>query len=587
MSINEGGETSLVAPPVSAGVLGPDQLPRHLPLLSLFIIVLTFSVTITGINLPGVTVDEPINVGHGKAMANMLLRQPHHLGEAGSVYRLFRHAHEHPPLTRLLVGLSHALLDPIPDRREMTQPKLGRPASAIAWALLAGSVTYAAGVRAGLFAGFAAAVSILSMPRLFAHGRLASPEMILAFLFTVALLLGGRAIDAWNRARWQLTSSRIPWRYTIDAGLACGAALLCKLTAVLAVGLIVTAMLVAGRLRALLPILVVLAISLSVFVGGWPWLWPFDFPGDQPGWLGTVDRLIAFARVGLDRATIYVKYFGTQYPHDGVAVPASYPWFFFLTTIPIAVHLLAMIGAVALCRHGIPFGMRLPAVAVPAILFFFSGPVERYDGERLFLMVFPLWAIVAGYGAAYLCGWYSAWRERRPWWVRVAVIGLLTWAVVDGLRPGPFGLAYFNQFTGGIRGAERVGMEIDYWGVGLTERLLDQLAESAERGDSAILLPSLHSGHAPHLSTPLLQRKGITVLSADHYEPTRDRWAIVFHRGGYLDDPLPRQVMTEGTVVAEESYDGVWLARIYALPEHEADADKPATGHEAAASRRP
>ncbi len=95
-------------------------------------------------------------------------------------------------------------------------------------------------------------------------------------------------------------------------------------------------------------------------------------------------------------------------------------------------------------------------------------------------MVFPLWAIVMGRGFG---GVWTAWAGRR--WLRTGWLVLLVTQVYGVLAFHPFGLSYYNALAGGLVGAERLGLELTYWGDAVDRILLGRLERLAAPGDTA------------------------------------------------------------------------------------------------------
>jgi len=123
-------------------------------------------------------------------------------------------------------------------------------------------------------------------------------------------------------------------------------------------------------------------------------------------------------------------------------------WYFF----PAAIALKTPIPFLVLCVIGLVQSIRLssrqrwtillPAVAVGAV-FFSTVFVGLKVGTRHVLVVLPLLAMLAGYGASLL------WRipKLRPIWGRIALCILLGWqATASAYAQGDF-LAYFNELA--------------------------------------------------------------------------------------------------------------------------------------------
>ena len=165
-------------------------------------------------------------------MVSVCLQDPASLARPEGVLRVWRVGHEHPPLTRLLVGIGQHLFDPAPERPDVHAPHGGRLASALAFAFALLLVYRWAGALEGVAAGVFAALAVALMPRVFGHAHLASPEMISA----------AAMLAAWLTAIWAAERGGGRW---LIAGVVLGVALLTKLTAVLVPVSVILALLVA------------------------------------------------------------------------------------------------------------------------------------------------------------------------------------------------------------------------------------------------------------------------------------------------------------------------------------------------------
>ena len=198
-------------------------------------------------------------------------------------------------------------------------------------------------------------------------------------------------------------------------------------------------------------------------------------------------------------------------------------------------------------------------------LVLFSLPrVSVYDGARLFLVVFPLWAIFIGRGGAIA---YDKLREKLSPRVAVTVAACFLAGQAWGLvGTWPCFLSYYNIGLGGLRGAERLGMEIDYWGEGVTRDFLEQVVASVPEGAhidvTPVLLPQHIQTDEMLAQSPLLRRRGI-VLSA--YEPeakTHADYVIVFRRLADLS-PAVRDLTAQTPPVVAVRRNGVLLAGLW------------------------
>jgi 4-amino-4-deoxy-L-arabinose transferase-like glycosyltransferase len=505
----------------------PSRLSAGLGVLAGALVLLT-------LGDPGITIDEPLDVRPGRTYVATLWAQKWHFFDRDVVTSVFRDNAEHPPLGRWLLGMASTLGEPFEAYLGGPDPfsvHAGRLAPALAFALLVALVSHTTAVRYGRAAGVVAGLSLLMMPRMFAHAHLGALDTFLCLFWTAALIAAERA----------LLSGR-PILGMLLAGLVWGLAILTKIHAWLLPPILLAYVLACGvSVRRLLALAVWGVSGLVVFCAGWPWLW-YD----------TADRLRAYFGTGVERAALLVQYFGQVYADRDV--PWHYPWFYFAVTVPIGLHALGVFGLVRGVRlRKVDAFPLLLAGAIVTFLVLFSTRVPVYDGERLFLVAFPLWSILigAGFGAAW-AGQSRLWR---------LILGALVAAQAYGLLAlHPFGLSYYNLLVGGLPGAERLGLELTYWGDAVDGVLLGTLAQAARPGEAAALVPTLHHVQATACLTPALKARQIELV--DQAAAPRAAWIVVYRRTAYWPRDLAK-LLGQKPPVAIRARQGVWLSAIH------------------------
>ena len=483
---------------------------------------------------PGITVDEPLDVRPGRTYLATLRSQGWRFFDPAVIDAVFRDNAEHPPLGRWLLGIASTLGQPFeillrggPDPVGI-YVVAGRVAPALAFGVLVGSIVLSAGRQSGRVAGVVAGLALLMMPRVFAHAHIAALDMFITLFWTLSLL----------GFLWASRQRRIG-PAMIGAGMLWGLALLTKIHAWFVPPLVLFWAL--GRLpirRAGVAMLIWLATGWAVLLLGWPWLW-----ADPWG------RLARYLGTGVARVSIRVLYFGTVYADRDV--PWHYPWIYLLTTIPI--------GLLGLAGWGIVRGWSNPylrattrfwAGSILLFLGLFSTRIPVYDGERLFLVVFPAVAILIGQGFAFL--WDRS-RSRR----RLILVGFFLAQATGTVWLHPFGLSYYNLLLGGLPGAERLGMELTYWGDPVDGVLLDRLAIDGRPGQTVALVPTLAPDQGKIATTRRLARIPLVIGDSDS-APTAD-WLVVSRRTAYWP-PFLQERLDEDEWVEVRSRQGVWLA---------------------------
>lgn len=554
---------------------------------------------------PGLTLDEPFNAMEGVFLADELLRGD--LEKYGEATGLLP---DHPPLGRVWLGVWHDLLGPLFKHVPGESPlSIGRArvASASAFAALVFAVGLFAGRWYGAWGGAIASVALVLMPRTFGHAHLASLESSINFTYGLAVLT---LAHRWGDTALVPPPSKpnrpvppwapLPTGATVVAGIWFGLALLTKMQAVFLPVPVAVWALCLFRRRAIKPLLIWGAVGAVVFFIGWPWLWSHP-----------LDHLREYFGRATQRASISVWYFGQAVADRDV--PWHYAWVIFLTTIPSGLLVLGGWGVFG--GDGPAWRSRRDTLLLACIffpLFVFSLPgIAVYDGERLFSVVYPLSAVVVGRGAACALTRISTWM--RPARARGAIAAFVAVQAYGVIAFAPCYLSYYNLLVGGLAGADRLGLQITYWGDSITRELLTQTAEEIEsarasnaanvvgeghRRTGIVVVPpgplddpatrnyreSVIVGDPQHpvvLFTPVLHQIQLGMMHDqspllrrfDELRPYRNRpepgsdfrtYVLLFRRKEYLPAVF-RDVPENARLVAEVRRQGVQLAALYEL----------------------
>jgi hypothetical protein len=498
---------------------------------------------------PGLTCDEYYYAALGKSLVQSARDQGWRFFSAANIDRNFSAARMHPPLGRWLLGLTHAIFDPRPNATEAVWIPGARlaPATVFSWAVfLVGMVI---GRQYGAWPALAASVVLALSPRAFAHAHFAALDTLAAVSALTAILGVYWAARA-EEIRW--------WRFAL-AGVLWGLALLTKINGFLLFAPIVLWLVVRLRLRAVIPVCVWFVAGGATFFLGWPWLWNAPWP-----------RLVEFLATATARQSLSNFYEGQAW--RDIDTPWHYPWVMTGVTLPLGILALGLVGL--FWPPTDTTGRRLPLLVifnlVAALLPFSLPGVAVYDGARLFLIVYPLWAMLAGLGVArlrQLCD-HTSWMCLRRSQVDIAIATLLLAQCVGVVIYHPFQTSYYNLLVGGLRGAERLGFEVNYWGDAVDHRLLARTAQVADVRP-VFFAPNLALWQAPSVgaSSPELVERRVELSAWNPLEQKpeslADRLILVYHRRA---DQQQWQPLVQGaTILAENARRGVWVARLYRL----------------------
>jgi hypothetical protein len=500
---------------------------------------------------PGLTLDESFNVEQGVYLVESLRVYGFGLLDPESVREVFgqpEYLPDHPPLGRLWLGAFHMFGPRCSADTAERVPGFAsaRFGSAVAFGLTVFLVGFATSGWYGRIAGTAAALSLVLMPRLVGHAHLAALETFVGLTYTAAVL---------SLAAWWSGRQRPSWKAAIVTGALFGLALLSKIQAVLIPIPVVLWALYRWRLRAIVPLCVWGLSAGVVFFALWPWLW-----------LDPIEHARTYLLSATQRTTLYVWYFAERYGDR--EVPWHYPAVMFLCVVPLGLQALGFLG-LASRENAVWRDARAQLVLLCTLfpLCVFSAPnVVVYDGARLFLVVFPLWAVFIGRGLQALVAWL---RQRSGPLLAWSGAVLLVGAQAYGLYAvHPVYLSYYNLGVGGLRGAERLGLELNYWGDSITREFLEDVVETVPQGTGIEVFPVLHEFQLQALerNSPLLKQHQIRLRPYLSHEPsTKSRYVLIFRREADLQD-FWKQLPAEAQIVVQLQREGVMLAALYLIP---------------------
>lgn len=539
---------------------------------------------------PGLTIDESFNVQNGVLLVEAWRNYGIALIFPESAREVFHpregiYLNDHPPLGRLWLGVHHHVAwwcrpphQPVapyhPIKSCVTARARTGSASAFALTILLLGVTASAWY--GRTVGVLSAIMYATIPRVFGHAHIASLESFTNLTYTAAVIA---LATGW-------TPGTLPSKKTAAwTGAVYGLALLSKMQAVFIPIPFAVWALVRWRHRAVLPLIIWGLVAFVVFFIGWPTHW------FEP-WVS----IPKYFRGAADRAALSVWFNGLHYTDK--TVPRTYVLMTFLWTLPLVIPLLLTFGVAAKLRtpraspESSPVAPRQESQIVPKLdlssaflsrsdraaaeclmlmqavfpLVMFSLPrIPVYDSERLWLPAIPLLVLAAASGLSRLLDWSTRQHPARDFVGFMVVGAILFVPLIDATRISPCYLSEYNRIASGLRGAERSGQELDYWGNAITRTLLANVVKQVPQGSTVAVAPTLHQFQVDDLwsQSPILRSHDITLVAYDPKSTTTE-YVLVFRRRADLDPQL-EQRLRDGPRVAETVREGVVLAGLLRL----------------------
>jgi hypothetical protein len=385
----------------------------------------------------------------------------------------------------------------------------------------------------GPLTAVAAAIAMLTLPRLFAEAHFATQD---------------GQLTAWWLMLWAVDASpERGARTAVPSGVLLGLASATKFTGWLAA----IPLLLAGLLRRpreIRRLCLVVPVAVLTFYVVNPPLWHapirrfsehvhLNLNRPELNLPGLGDATLPAVWGGKQRAEFRVRdyVFGSM-RHDGEHPYA--PWYNAIVWWAVATPVLTLALGIIGVREGLRSGQRRARPSLLLLLNWATPMAARslpglaeYDGIRLMLPAFGFWCLFAGIG--FECVWNrgSASVTWRPWRIRA---GLLAAALATALNVGryyPQLLSHYSLLVGGVRGAARLGFEPTYWWDAFDSDVLDWV-NSHTRTSSAVAF-----SYPAEVDLALLRIWGrLQAQVADPEAGTAFEWYIVQNRSNALSE---------------------------------------------------
>ncbi|HKJ28129.1 MAG TPA: glycosyltransferase family 39 protein [Anaerolineales bacterium] len=420
----------------------------------------------------GLTWDEPAYFAASESYANWfgeLFTRPGKAFSQPMIDAYWSINHEHPPLDKIWSGLVWKLSKGVFD--DLMAHRLG---NMLLVAVLVGMVYTLIAENYNRRTGLLASAILLSLPRFFFHAHLAALDVPAAFMIFLVVFTFWR------------TKDRPAWQHTILLGIVWGLAVATKINAVFVMPTLLLWVLLFQREKFLLIRLVVSGfVAFIVFVAVWPWLFP------QIGarlWEYILWITVNHWEIG--------QYYLGQFT---MPPPWHFPFVIAFAVIPTAVLVFYGVGIARIIKRKEKrgFGVLLLFNSLVPLLALAIGQSMVYDNERLFMPAFIFTAALAAVGVDWGVLGVQDWLRAKgrsslavPAAILLAALVLLP-QMISAAPLYPHLLSYYSGSVGGLRGANRLGLETTYWCETYTEALR-YINENAQPEDVVWVDPWSH-----------------------------------------------------------------------------------------------
>jgi len=395
----------------------------------------------------------------------------------------------------------------------------------------------------GSAAAWGTAVSMPLIPVLFGFARLGQLDGAAAAMYVISAVLLFRLMRGGGKRR-------ILW-----TGLVVGMAFATKLTVF---PVVLAAVLWAAVFRRERGVFARLFASFGVgavaFFGIWPWLWREPIPR-------TLDFLTWTSGLQNERLTYYLGEWWA-------GAPFHYPLAALIVFVPLVVAAAGVFGAARLLKkvgNSAPAWLLINLALVLAVAG--SGLTPVYGGPRQFLAAFPLWAMCAGIGFAWVLARLRMSRFRINLAAALAVYAALAlpgiiWTGTEN------SLEYYGEAVGLAPGANALGFETTYL-ANTYESAVEWVNENAPENSTVYVQAGTYpvaesysrtGGMRDDLRPAYLAPIAVETFTSDE-EPREDSYFLFLPRQSiYTDQMLALEGMEP---LFEDEKGGVPLVKVY------------------------
>ena len=508
----------------------------------------------------GLTWDEPAYIAAARSYTGWYQEFFTHPGQALSdevISQYWDVNHEHPPLDKIWSAFVFSIAKPFTD--DLTAHRMG---NMVLSAVLFGLVFYLMSREYGNLVGYASVGALLTMPRFFFHAHLSALDVPATFSFFAMIFF------------FWITLQKKDWKWGLLLGLIWGLALAIKINVIFVPIIIGIWWLIFSReMRIFWRVAIMGFSAIPIFWFSWPWLYH-----------NTIDRFVEYILfITVNHHKIGQYYLGQFY----MPPPWHFAFVMLWAVLPLGITILYFTGIVKVAKSGKEnkLGWLILISAIIPLLALAIGKSMVYDNDRLFMASFPFLACLAGLGFGWLVDIWKGFTEKttKRYLQPVGITALMLLAfmppIIVGAQQYPHLLSYYGEGVGGLRGADKMGLETTYW-CETYSLALPFINEQAEPGDRIWVDPWSHDTLI-YMQMEGLLRDDVKILSPspttsifgeDAPQPVSlpiqlSDWIIVQHRqtslGEEAENNQALSYLAYLDKVYEYSYDGVTIFTLY------------------------
>lgn len=435
--------------------------------------------------------------------------------------------HEHPPLVKLLSGVSHYIFH---EKLNLLGHISSYRLPILIFVFIANYFLFR--FMADLFSlpiAFFSALIFFFLPRIFFHAHIGAFDYPVSALWIVVIYLFWKGIKEPQNIKWIVLSA-----------IFLGLAILTKINAFfLYVPLLffwtwdfIEKQNRSDLQRKFLNLIFIFIIPPIMLIILWPWLWQ-----------DTISRVLGFAFFHRYHPGVFTYYLGKQWPIQ----PWHYPFVMTFVTLPPLIFFLFLIGFCRIIFNPDKTKIFILFNALFPLILIALPSVPKYDGVRLFLPAFSFISMIAAFGAQKFLILFKKLppsslttplmkREKGSGRAIVFIcIILFAFTVYSSIiKIHPYQSSYYNELIGGVEGAAQKGFELDYWGNAYIEALpwMNQHAQSTFWVYMADIEPIVLWGF------DLYKKDGLLKESVKFGNKNNSAYLLLLIRQGFFDEEM-------------------------------------------------